>query len=187
MLADALSDCRIAYLSGITMAILPQSGRATLVRALSAARAAGTTVVFDPNLRPRLWSDPESMRHSIEAVAALADLILPSFDDEATHFGDTDPQATIARYLGCGAGHVVVKNGGGPIWFGGSQGQGCSANLAPATPIDSTAAGDSFNAGYLAACLAGADCETAICAGHALSRIVIGHPGALVPEALAAL
>nr|WP_111300573.1 sugar kinase [Paracoccus saliphilus] len=180
----ALSGCDMAYLSGITLAILPPEGRARLLEALAAARAAGTTVVFDPNLRPRLWTDATTMRQGIQDAAALADLILPSFDDEAAHFGDADPQATIDRYLGCGAAHVVVKNGGGPMWFSGAAGTGALTDLWPETPVDTTAAGDSFNAGYLAAWLRGADCPTAIRAGHDLSRQVIRHRGALVPQAV---
>ncbi|WP_103172398.1 sugar kinase [Paracoccus sp. SY] len=180
----ALEGAALAYFSGITVAILPPEGRANLLAALSRARAAGTRVVFDPNLRPRLWPDAATMRQGISDAAAGADLVLPSFDDEASHFGDADPQATVARYLALGAGQVVVKNGGGPIGFGGAGGSGTISDLAPETPVDSTAAGDSFNAGYLAASLSGADCAAAIAAGHDLSRKVIRHRGALVEQAL---
>ncbi|WP_410218394.1 sugar kinase [Paracoccus sp. (in: a-proteobacteria)] len=180
----ALADCRLAYVSGITLAILPPEGRARLTDALEAARANGTTIVFDPNLRPRLWPDAETMCNAIQDAAGHADLILPSFDDEAAHFGDADLQATADRYLACGAKHVVVKNGGGAMLYQGSGGQGEIADLVPETPVDTTAAGDSFNAGYLAAWLEGADCEAAIRAGHALSRQVIRHRGALVPAAV---
>ncbi|MDQ1900494.1 sugar kinase [Paracoccus sp. WLY502] len=184
VLDAALDGAAVAYFSGITVAILPPQGRANLLAALSHARAAGTQVVFDPNLRPRLWADAATMRQGISDAAAGADLVLPSFDDESSHFGDADPQATVARYLALGAGQVVVKNGGGPIRFGGAEGSGLIDELAPETPVDSTAAGDSFNAGYLAAHLSGADCATAIAAGHGLSRKVIRHRGALVAEAL---
>ena len=90
------------------------------------------------------------------------------------------------RYLDLGAGEVVIKNGGEPIRFGGAQGVGVVGDLERATPIDTTSAGDAFNAGYLAASLGGAGPEDAIRAGHALSRKVIAHPGALVREAVAA-
>ncbi|MDN5568204.1 MAG: sugar kinase [Paracoccus sp. (in: a-proteobacteria)] len=184
-LAQALQGARMAYLSGITLAILPADGRRTLMQALADARKAGTTVVFDPNLRPRLWTDTAVMCRTVQDAAFHADLILPSFDDEAVHFGDTDPQATIARYLQAGSGHVVVKNGGGPMAYDGAQGTGHLPDLRPETAVDTTAAGDSFNAGYLAAWMQGADCHAAIMAGHALSRQVIQHRGALVPQAVA--
>ena len=182
----ALAGARIAYFSGISVAILSDRGRANLRDALARARTQGTMVVFDPNLRPRLWPDAAAMLAGIETAASGADLVLPSFDDEATHFGDVDAAATIRRYLDLGAGHVVVKNGGGPMHFGGSQGAGDLPELTPDTPVDTTAAGDSFNAGYLAAMLQGADCADAIRAGHRLSRQVIRHRGALVPAAVEA-
>lgn len=180
----ALQGAAVAYFSGITVAILPPEGRANLLTALARARTGGTRIVFDPNLRPRLWDDAATMRQGISDAAAGADVVLPSFDDEAAHFGDADPQATVVRYLALGAGQVVVKNGGGPISFGGMEGSVIVSDLTPETPLDSTAAGDSFNAGYLAAWLAGAECPAAIAAGHALSRKVIRHRGALVREAL---
>lgn len=185
-LRAALDGAGIVYLSGITLAVVGDRGRATLHDALKAARAAGTRLVFDPNLRHRLWPDADTMRAAVEGVAAMADLVLPSFDDEATHFGDTDPAASVARYLALGAGQVVVKNGGGPISFGGSGGHGQIDDLRPERPVDTTAAGDSFNAAYLAAWLGGADCAAAIRAGHALSRQVIRQHGALSRAAVAA-
>jgi 2-dehydro-3-deoxygluconokinase len=69
--------------------------------------------------------------------------------------------------------------------FGGAGGTGHLSDLTPDTPVDTTAAGDSFNAGYLAAMLQGAGCADAIRAGHALSRQVIRHRGALVLQAIA--
>lgn len=183
-LAQAFAGAQVLYLSGITLAILPAPARARLLAQLAQARSRGAQVVFDPNLRPRLWPDTTTMCAAIEEMAGQSDLILPSFDDEATHFGDRDLQATCARYLACGARHVVVKNGGGPMLFGGADGSGRIDDLQPETPVDTTAAGDSFNAGYLAARVQGADCAAAIRAGHALSRQVIRHRGALVRAAI---
>lgn len=180
----ALAGCGLAYFSGITLAILPEEGRTRLLEALARARAAGTTVVFDTNLRPRLWPDSATMRRVIESAAAGSDLVLPSFDDERTHFGDATPEATAQRYLDLGAGHVTVKNGGDAVHFAGSGGTGTLTDLPLDEPVDTTAAGDSFNAGYLAAWLEGAGPEAAIRAGHELSRRVIRHPGALVREAV---
>lgn len=186
-LADALKDVRIAYLSGITLAILPDEARTALLKALREARANGTKVVFDPNLRPKLWPDTKTMCDRVEAAATISDLILPSFDDEREYFGDSDPKATVSRYLKRGAGQVIVKAGGDAIRFGGSEGEGIIDDLERETPVDTTSAGDGFNAGYLAAKLQDADIRAAIRAGHALSRQVIRHRGALVPEAVRAV
>lgn len=186
-LQDAFADASVLYFSGITLAILSDAARTSLLAALQDARNRGAFVVFDPNLRPRLWADNRTMCAQIERAAAQCDLILPSFDDEATHFADPDPHATIARYHRLGAAQVVVKNGGGPMFYSGPAGTGALTDLVPETPVDTTSAGDSFNAGYLAAMLQGADPDTASRAGHALSRQVIRYRGALVPQAIAAV
>ena len=184
-LARALEGADLAYWSGITLAILSNQDRLALMEALSQFAGRGGTVVFDPNLRPRLWDNPESMRGWIHRAAAVSDLCLPSFEDEATWFGDADPEATIKRYLAEGARRVVVKNGAGDVTFAGSNGEISTSAIPPVEQVvDTTAAGDSFNAGYLAAELAGGSVTYAIAAGARLAASVIGARGALVPDAV---
>ena len=49
--------------------------------------------------------------------------------------------------------------------------------------VDTTAAGDSFAAAYVAARLVGADPIEAALAGHRLAGVVVCHPGAIIPRA----
>lgn len=184
LLARALDGADMAYWSGITLAILSNQDRLALIEALSQFAGRGGTVVFDPNLRPRLWDNPETMRGWIHRAAAVSDLCLPSFEDEATWFGDTDPAATIKRYLAEGSRRVVVKNGAADVSFTDGAGQISTCAIPPVERVvDTTAAGDSFNAGFLAAELSGGSVREAIAAGARLAGNVIGAKGALVPEA----
>ena len=107
-LARALGETDIAYFSGITVAILDPAGRETLLAAMAFARDAGKIVAFDPNLRPGLWKDTGEMCAAITAAAAVSDMVLPSYDDEAVHFGDRDMAATADRYLEAGARTVIT-------------------------------------------------------------------------------
>lgn len=177
----AMRSVGIIYLSGITVAILRDAGRENLLLALNNARKNGAIIVFDPNLRPRLWENKEVMRDEIMRIAAISDIVLPSFDDEKTYFGDSSPAITFERYLRSGAKLVVLKNGSGDISAVGSEID--SASYSPIVlknPVDTTAAGDSFNAGFLVDYLANDEVASALKAGADLSRRVIGQRGALV-------
>lgn len=183
-LRRALQGADIAYWSGITLAILSNQDRLALIEALSHFAGGGGTVVFDPNLRPRLWDNTEVMRGWIHRAAAISNLCLPSFEDEATWFGDDDPQATIRRYRAEGVRRVVVKNGAGAVTFTCEDGSIDTLGVPSAKRVvDTTAAGDSFNAGFLAAEINGATTHEAIASGARLATNVIGARGALVREA----
>ncbi|MFT6425647.1 MAG: 2-dehydro-3-deoxygluconokinase [Celeribacter sp.] len=176
----AFSGDQILLFSGITLAILSPEHRQNLIEALARARAQGAQVVFDTNIRPRLWETPTATKEWLSKAAAIADVMLPSFDEEEDMFGDTKPQDTAQRYRDLGAHTVIVKNGAHEM-YAWSQGEGgMSISPDPVSPVDSTAAGDSFNAGYITARMQGADLEGALRAGMTLSAQVVQHRGALV-------
>ncbi|AXI48185.1 2-dehydro-3-deoxygluconokinase [Sulfitobacter sp. SK012] len=179
-LSLAIDDHDLIYFSGITLAILNALGRETLLAALRAGRAKGRTIVFDPNLRPRLWEDNETMLQGTMAGAEVSDIVLPSFEDEATWFEDVDPKATAQRYQTAGANTVIVKNGADAIYHCSPQGEGTVSVPSIADVIDTTAAGDSFNAAILAGLNDGVSLPQSIAAACQLSGAVVQARGALV-------
>jgi 2-dehydro-3-deoxygluconokinase len=179
-LARALHASDLIYLSGITLAILTPQAQDNLLAALALARQSGQTIAFDPNIRASLWSSSTHMREVIMRAASISHWVLPSFDDEQAVFGDSSLSACASRYLAAGAVDVVVKNAGFAMGIASSAGFtafDCGQRL---QPVDSTAAGDSFNAAYIAARLQGNSVLEAAQAGHALAVRVIGAHGALV-------
>ena len=175
----ALRGVDLIYLSGITLAILDDPDRAKLLSAIATARQRGAVVAFDSNLRPRLWPDKAAMCQAVMNLAPLTDIALPSFDDEAAAFGDATPEATAQRYRAAGVPLVIVKNGAEPVTACGPDGM-AQFPVQPARVIDTTAAGDSFNAAFLAAHLNGNDLATSLAAASALAAQVIAVRGALI-------
>jgi 2-dehydro-3-deoxygluconokinase len=180
-LAQSLRDRALVYFSGITLAILAEPARRTLIAALADARSTGTLIAFDPNYRPRLWSDPAVARAAIEQALAVADIALPTVLDEHALFGDANPRVAAMRIAKLGVGEVVVKNGEEPalVWTDGVR--DVVPAVAVASPVDTTGAGDSFNGAYLAARLTGAEPVEAAQAAHRVAAAVVQVRGALAP------
>jgi len=183
-LRGALDGVGTAYLSGITLAILEPADRARLLSILADVRADGGEVVFDPNIRPRLWTDRETMARVTTEGYRVATIALPTFPDEADVYGDGAPSATADRIAALGVREIVVKNGAEPALLRvAGQPDLLSPALTEVQPIDTTGAGDSFNGGYIAARLAGRRPADAVALGHAVAALVIRHRGALAPFA----
>ncbi|WP_102957972.1 sugar kinase [Mangrovicella endophytica] len=179
-LGTAIAAADVLYVSGISLAILPAAHRARLVSALADAKNRGAIVAFDPNIRLRLWPDAAVMRTTIEAAAGAATICLPSFDDETAAFGDVSPEAAAERYRRWSGGMVVMKNGAAGTLI---LDDGSSRVIQPelvSDAVDTTGAGDSFNAGFLAGLLEGCHPDDAVRRGNRLAGQVIRHHGALV-------
>lgn len=178
----ALQGRGLIHVSGITLAVIGEPGRRTLIDALARARRGGAVVSFDPNVRPRLWRSAAETRSAVQAMLEVVDIALPSFDDESQLWGDTDPAATLERLERAGIGEIVVKNGADDVAHsvGGTRGATATHRVEPIR--DTTGAGDAFNAGYLAARLMGLEIGAATGFGQRLAGEVLGHFGALAPR-----
>lgn len=177
-----LAAARMVYLSGISLAILSPADRELLIATLAQCRAAGGSVVFDNNYRPRLWENVETAREVYRRVLVNTDIALLTLDDEVALYGEQSAQQAIERTRGHGVDEVVVKCGPAPcvLWA-----EGALHEVAPEPVqdvVDTTAAGDSFGAGYVAARLSGRDPQAAARAGHRLAGAVIRVRGAIIPR-----
>lgn len=179
-LEAALGESALIYLSGITLAILREEARQRLMAGLKTARAAGKTIAFDPNIRPRLWVDAEAGRTAITDAARVSHIVLPTFSDEAGYFGDASPGETGERYRAAGADIVIVKNGTEPCLALAARTTLAVPAVPVTDPVDTTGAGDSFNGAFLAARAGGADLKTALEIAHATAANTVRGYGALV-------
>ncbi len=176
-LLGALAEHDLLYLSGISLAILSGDARQRLLTLLQSSQA---RVAFDPNYRPALWSSATEAATVMAQVAACNATVLTTLDDERLLHGLEDAEQVIDHWLSLGAAEVLVKQGS----------EGClisSGRLSvPAEqgirPLDTTGAGDSFNAGYLAGRLTGLAPAPSARLAHRLAAQVIQHRGAILPK-----
>lgn len=180
---DALAEYDLVCFSGITLAILGDPARERLWGLVDRIHDRGGQVAFDSNYRPRLWPSADVARQVIGLAQAGADVLLCSADDEALLFGDRDAEASLHRLVTGGkAAEVVVKCGELGCLVASAGGTTTVPAVEAAEVVDTTAAGDAFNGGYLAARLAGADPVAAAHHGAAVAAQVVAHPGAIIPR-----
>ncbi len=188
---EALLMMDIVFISGISLAILPDEDREALLVLLQELSGQGIEIAFDSNFRPALWPDDnnETVKRLYQKQFSTTSLALVTFDDEQLIWGDESPEVTLTRLKESGVKQAIIKLGA----------EGCvvqdfaaseEAVYVPTVPVenvvDTTSAGDSFNGGFLAAYARGATLVQACQCGNQMAGLVIQHKGAIIPKAITA-
>src|SRR5882724_1049412 len=178
---SSLAGYDVIYLSAITLSLYNGDGRARLFAGIQRARQAGARFAFDTNFRARGWPDLNLARAVYQEAFETADIVLASTEDLLPLYPGESNEGLLARIPGS---EVVLKlsEPASILRLGGILHQ-TKAEPVTKPVIDTTAAGDSFAAAYIAARLAGADPVDAARAGHHLAGVVVCHAGAIIPRA----
>ena len=177
---NSLPTYDIVYLSAITLSLYTEHGLGRLMAALKRARLLGTRFAFDTNFRARSWPDLNVARRVFSAAFEEADIVLASTEDLLALYPGESNDALIS---GISSPEVVLKLSK-PVSLLRFAGGLHEVKAEPVTKpvIDTTAAGDSFAAAYIAARLSGLDPIEAARAGHRLAGVVVCYPGAIIPR-----
>lgn len=179
----ALKDVDAIYASGISLAIMQPEARADLISFLQTFRADGGIVAYDSNYRPVLWESVQTAQEVNTRMWSVATHGFPSIDDELALFGETDESAVVERLLTFRMPELLLKRGDlGPRIFSAGDELESAALPSAGEVVDTTGAGDSFNAGYLAQRLSGVSMIQSARDAHLLALQVIAHPGAILPR-----
>ena len=133
-------------------------------------------VAFDGNYRERLWEGPDAARQWRDRAITQADFGMPTLDDELALGGVSNAEDVAARWRALGCKEVVVKQGENGCLLPGGELVSPAKVLAP---VDTSGAGDAFDAGYLAARIKGAMPAEAAAQGHRVAGWTILRHGAI--------
>ncbi|MGR2770341.1 sugar kinase [Photobacterium ganghwense] len=189
-----LNTMDMVYLSGISLAILPQQDRLRLLAVLARLHCKGVEIVFDSNFRAGLWLDLAEARECYRQVYAMTSIALVTDEDEAMLWGDTEgndvrniAKTIISRISAMGVGQVVIKQGENGAVYQNMVTDSASTRI-PTIPVpevvDTTSAGDAFNAGFLAGYLMQKSIIDCVTQGHLLAGKVIQFKGAIIPRSV---
>jgi 2-dehydro-3-deoxygluconokinase len=174
-------DC--IYFSGISLAILDAVSRKRLFSMLSRARTAGCRVVFDNNFRPKLWPNLQEAQQVYLEAFAVCHTAMITLDDHQAVFGQASLEDALTHAQSLNMAEVVIKRGADSTLVRDDPGAPWQsiATEKVARVVDTTAAGDSFAAGYLSRRLLGVSASLAAEFGNKVAARVIQHRGALIP------
>lgn len=172
---EAFTGARIVHLTGITPA-LSSSCAATVARAIELAHLAGAQVSFDPNYRPRLWSESEARKALLPLISQI-DILLMGHEDAQAIFGVAEADASMEQAASLGPKIVVLKQAerGARALF---DSRFTRVQAHPVEKVvDPVGAGDAFDAGFLAGLLREYDREAALEFGARLGAAAVGALG----------
>lgn len=174
--AGACRLARLLHLTGITPA-LSDTCRDMVLTMAAQARGAGRIVTFDPNLRPRLWPSQAAMVDTVNAVASLADVVMPGLAEGELLTGCGDAAGIADFYLARGARQVVVKLGPQGAYYASAEGRGIAPGVPVQDVVDTVGAGDGFAVGVISALLENLPLATAAARGNAIGARVVRFRG----------
>jgi 2-dehydro-3-deoxygluconokinase len=173
-----IEQAQYLHISGISLAISPHA-KAQCLRAIAAAKAAGTLVCFDSNLRLKLWT-LDAAKSAMQEVLALTDIFLPSLDDVAAISGLNLPADIIAWSHAQGARMVALKLGADGLLLS-SQGMQTRIPAQQVQALDATGAGDCFAGNFLARLALGDAAVQAAQYANAAAALSVQGYGAVAP------
>jgi 2-dehydro-3-deoxygluconokinase len=178
----ALIASDLVYLSGVTLSLFGEAGREILFDTLAQARRAGSLIAFDTNFRPRGWPDRHAAQDVYERIFRCADIVLASVEDDDLLHGGNNPAALADRLKAAAVPEIVIKLAEPACRVIAGSVDTLVRGIPADEIVDTTAAGDSFSAGYIAARRAGLPPAQAAMAGHRLASVVVRHRGAIIPS-----
>jgi sugar/nucleoside kinase (ribokinase family) len=168
--AGLLGRCRHVHVSSYFL--LAESLGPGLADMFAHARAAGAATSLDTNWDPaQRWRDER-----LSAAIAQADLLLPN-EAEALALSGTSSVSSAALALTASGPRVAVKLGARGTLVAACSAELHQVSLPPVTPVDTTGAGDCFNAGLIAGLLHGLPLPRAAALGCATGALSTGALG----------
>ncbi|MEK5256310.1 sugar kinase [Paenibacillus sp. FSL F4-0125] len=158
-------------------AALSRSCHEFAVHAMEFMKRQGKTVSLDPNLRPSLWPDTETMVNTINDLATRCDWFLPGLGEGKILTGLSTPEEIADYYLARGVSLVVIKLGPEGAFYKSAEGEGYVDGFKVEEVVDTVGAGDGFAVGVISAMLEKLPIAEAVKRGNAIGALAVMSPG----------
>lgn len=173
---DYFKQAKHMHITGIPPALSKDMSEFTY-HAVEHMKQEGKTISFDPNLRFQLWPDQETMIHTINEIAAMADWFLPGISEGKLLTGLSTPEEIAEFYLNQGVGLTVIKLGKEGAYYRTEEKSGYVPGFEVDRVVDTVGAGDGFAVGIISGLLDRLPIEEAVQRANAIGALAVMAPG----------
>jgi len=143
------------------------------------ARKSGVKVSFDPTLRVDVWDSVATLRKTYSRALKLSDIATFSREEAEFILGTSETEKAARRALRYGIGIVGIKLGDQGSFIMSRDRRTVQASAFRVKTIDTTGAGDGWNAGLLVGLCKGWNLEKCVTVANAIGALVVTKRGAI--------
>lgn len=172
---EYIAQAKILHISGITPALSDSSYQAVM-KAIEIAKKNDMKIVFDPNLRLKLWT-VERAREVFNEIADSADIILPGLDEGQMMTGETEVEKVAEALMGDTDKTIIIKLGSKGAYVHSKNEKAYVEGFPVKQIVDPVGAGDGFAAGIISGVLRNEPLQTVVRRANAIGAMVVGTSG----------
>lgn len=172
---DYIAQAKYLHLTGITPA-LSESCLAAVHHSIDIAKKHGVKVVFDPNIRLKLWTKEKAVP-VLKEIARRCDIVLPGIEEGELLTGASNHEEIAAYFLQGSTELVVVKLGKDGAYYASQNSSGTVAGEKVEHVVDPIGAGDGFAAGFISGLLRGFSIEDSVKRANRVAAFALTVPG----------
>lgn len=173
---EYVKQAKMVHISGITP-FLSESCWKVVQQVFSFAKENGITISFDPNVRTKLWDDPEVAKQRLLQLSEASDILLAGLDEAVILLNAEDVDEILSYFRNKGVASVVLKDGANGVYYASNEGSGFVPSFKVDRVVDPVGAGDGFASGVLASLLEEKSLEEAVKVGAVIGAMVVSTFG----------
>ncbi|SEA76278.1 2-dehydro-3-deoxygluconokinase [Thalassobacillus cyri] len=171
-----IRQAKFLHITGITPALSETCNQA-IYEAIEIAKRNHLTIVFDPNIRYKLFPDEDEARKTLLAIASEADVLLPGLDEGEFLTGESTPEKISSRLRQHKEQKVIIKLGEDGAYYQTADGAGYVDGFPVDQVVDPVGAGDAFASGVISGLIEEKPIEAAVRQGNAMGAFVVQMNG----------
>lgn len=174
---EYFSQAKYLFLTGITPA-LSDSCEEMVFEAIQMSKKLGLKIIFDPNIRMKLFDDAQRYKDLLNKISSMADYFMPGREEAKFLCGSENPEKIWKYYQKLNRDiTLILKLGKEGCYYANKKENAFVKGYKVDNVVDPIGAGDGFAAGFVSGLLEGKSMKEALSQANLLGAILIQTNG----------